>query len=280
MVVDEGDGDGDGDREGVEVVDPPPCTPPPPLAPLASQSPQSATARKAGVIPWSAQVLEQGCAGDQPVFCSPAHSHMRVMWIFRRLFWCLIRQREEEHRGTWGKDASGGGVCVWKPLPGAPLAPMPESHSAGKIIVSPPRRPFRDAALPSVAAPLGLAGKVKQWRQGKAVVFGVDWATVLALPGPIYDPGCQPSYEGLIPNCRSVKAASVAVNVAKPAAQSAPMASAGAPIEAPTAASHFRDAMGAAQAAGISGTFQVWCLLASLNFEIASMNFSRFIVNF
>ena len=40
---------------------------------------------------------------------------------------------------------------------------------------------------------------VKQWRQGKAVVFGVDWATVLAPPRPIYDPGCQPSYEGLIP---------------------------------------------------------------------------------
>ena len=68
-------------------------------------------------------------------------------------------------------------------------------------------------------------GWVKQWRQGKAVVFGVDWATILALPRPIYEPGCEPSYEGLIPNSRSVKAASVAANVAKPAAQSAPMAS-------------------------------------------------------
>ena len=35
MVVDEGDGDGDGD--GVEVVDP--CTHPPPLPLVASQSP-------------------------------------------------------------------------------------------------------------------------------------------------------------------------------------------------------------------------------------------------
>ena len=98
------------------------------------------------------------------------------------------------------------------------------------------------------------------------MVFGVDWATVLALPRPIHDPGCRPSYEGLIPNSRSVKAASVAANVAKPAAQSAPMTSAGAPIEAPTAASHFRDAMGAVQAAGTSGTFEVWCLLALVNF--------------
>ena len=98
------------------------------------------------------------------------------------------------------------------------------------------------------------------------MVFGVDWGTVPPLPWPIYDPGCQPSYEGLIPNSRSVKAASVAANVAKPAAQSAPMASAAAPIEAPTAASHFGDAMGAVQAAVTSGTFEVWCLLASLTF--------------
>ena len=34
-------------------------------------------------------------------------------------------------------------------------------------------------------------GWVRQWRQGKAVAFGVDWATVLALPRPIYDPGCH-----------------------------------------------------------------------------------------
>ena len=123
-------------------------------------------------------------------------------------------------------------------------------------------------------------GWVKQRRQGKAVVFGVDWAAVLALPRPIYDPGCQPLYEGFIPNSRSVKGASVAANVANPAAQSAPMASAGAPIEATTAASHFRDAMGAVQAAGTSGTFEVWCLLALLNLHVASINFSRLIFNF
>ena len=42
-------------------------------------------------------------------------------------------------------------------------------------------------------------GWVRQWRQGKAVAFGVDWATVLAVPRPIYDRGCQPSYEGYAP---------------------------------------------------------------------------------
>ena len=123
-------------------------------------------------------------------------------------------------------------------------------------------------------------GCVKQWRQGKAVVFGLHWATVLALPRPIYDPGCHPSYEGLIPKSRCVKAASVAANVANPAAHSAPMASAGVPLEAPPAASHYRDAMGAVQAAGTSGTFEVWSLLASLHFSVAIINFSRLIVHF
>ena len=62
MVVDEGDGDGE-----VQVVDPPPL----PQWLLKALGPQSATARKAGPIPWSAQVLQEGCAGDQPVFSSP-----------------------------------------------------------------------------------------------------------------------------------------------------------------------------------------------------------------
>ena len=110
-------------------------------------------------------------------------------------------------------------------------------------------------------------GWVKQWRQGKAVVFGVDWGNILALLQPIYDLDCQPLYEGLIPNSRSVKAASVAANVAKPAAQSAPTASVGARIDAPTAASHFGDAMGAVQAAGTHATFRYGGCLFRLFFR-------------
>ena len=124
MVVDEGDGDGDGD--GVEVVDTPNHPPPLPQWLLKALGPQSATARKAGLIHWSAQVLEQGCAGDQPVFFSPPpppHSHMTVMWIFRRLIRCLIRRKEGEHRGTWGKDASKGGSGSGNPSLVPPLPP-------------------------------------------------------------------------------------------------------------------------------------------------------------
>ena len=61
-------------------------------------------------------------------------------------------------------------------------------------------------------------GWVRQWRQGKAVAFGVDWATVVAQPRPIYDPGCQPSYEGLVPQSRAAKAATTAATAAKPGA--------------------------------------------------------------
>ena len=112
-------------------------------------------------------------------------------------------------------------------------------------------------------------GCVRQWRQGKALAFGVDWATVLALPRPIYDPGCQPSYEGLVPQSRAVKSATAAATAAKPGAQAAPMASAGAPValvEAPSAAALFREDMGAVQAGGVNGSFEVCCLPACTNF--------------
>ena len=112
-------------------------------------------------------------------------------------------------------------------------------------------------------------GWVRQWRQGKAVAFGVDWAIVLALPRPIYDPGCQPSYEGLVTQSRAVKSATAAATAAKPGAQAAPMASAGAPVapvEAPTAAALFREAMGAVQAGGVNGSFEVCVLRACINF--------------
>ena len=81
VVVDEGNGDGE-EGEGVEVVDPPPS---PPLRGGSSKpwAPKTATARKAGAIGWSAKVLEPGCAGDEPVFSSPAHSHMPT-WPSRR----------------------------------------------------------------------------------------------------------------------------------------------------------------------------------------------------
>ena len=123
-------------------------------------------------------------------------------------------------------------------------------------------------------------GWVKQWRHGKSMVFGVDLAIVLALPRPIYDPGCQPSYEGLNPQSRTVKAASVVASVAKPAAQSASMASAGAPVEASSTASPFREVMGAVQAGGTNGTFEVCCLPACIKFQVANIHFSRLIFSF
>ena len=164
----------------------------------------------------------------------------------------------------------GGGLGLATP-PCCPLAPMPEATSVGSLpalnlLYDPRAVRFGTAHYQVLLQHWTRLGWVKQWWQGKAVVFGVDWGTVLGLPRPIYDPGCQPSYEGLIPSSRTAKAAAVAVNVAKPAAQSAPTASAGAPEVAPTAASHLRDAMGAVQAAGTNATFEVWCLFVSLNF--------------
>ena len=78
VVVDEGNKDGAEGRK-LRLLTPPPCPPPLPHWLLKALGPQSATARKAGAIGWSAQVLEPGCAGDQPVFSSPVHSHMTIM---------------------------------------------------------------------------------------------------------------------------------------------------------------------------------------------------------
>ena len=94
-------GNVDGEEgEGREVVDHPHAPPTPQwLLKALDPIPQ----------PPGRQVLGQGCAGDQPFFSSPAHSHMTIMWIFRTLIRCLIRRKEGEHTGTWGKDASRGG---------------------------------------------------------------------------------------------------------------------------------------------------------------------------
>ena len=70
MLVEEGDGDGDEDGDGVEV-DEPPITPPLPQWLLKALGPQSTTARKAGPIPLLAEVLEQGCTGDETSFFLP-----------------------------------------------------------------------------------------------------------------------------------------------------------------------------------------------------------------
>ena len=117
---------------------------------------------------------------------------MTIMWIFRRLIRCLIPRKEGEHRGTWGKDASGGGgVWVWKPLPGAPLAPMPEPTSVSSLpalnlLYDPGAVCFGTAhyqvLLPHWAGS-SSGGKAQLWCSGY-------WGTVVALPQPIYDPGC------------------------------------------------------------------------------------------
>ena len=91
----------------------------------------------------------------------------------------------------------GGGGCVWKTLPGAPQAPMPEATGVGSLpalnLLFDPRAVHLGTTHYQVLlqhwTPLGW---VKQWRHSKAVVFGVDWGSVLALPQPIYVWGGNP----------------------------------------------------------------------------------------
>ena len=117
----------------------------------------------------------------------------------------MFDSREEaEHRGTWGKDASKGERLGLETPPWCPPCPLPEAINVGSLpeldlLFDPRGVHFKTPHHQVLLEHWAQLGWVKQWRQGKAVVFGMDWGTHLALPRPIYNPGCQPSYEGLIP---------------------------------------------------------------------------------
>ena len=55
----------------------------------------SEVCRKAAAAPRAAQVLEQGCWPDQPIFCDLSKGHYTLRWVMGRLFQCLIRKNGE-----------------------------------------------------------------------------------------------------------------------------------------------------------------------------------------
>ena len=67
-----------------------------------------AAARKAQVIPWSTQALQEGCAGDQPLLGGGTHAHMTLEWVSRRLARCQIH-RHGEGKGTQRPRTERGG---------------------------------------------------------------------------------------------------------------------------------------------------------------------------
>ena len=86
----------------------PPQTNPPPVAPK-SPGPRVSGRPQGTGDPWSAQVLQEGCAGDQPLFAGGMHAHMTLEWVFRRLVRCHIC-RHGEGKGTWCRDTERGGT--------------------------------------------------------------------------------------------------------------------------------------------------------------------------
>ena len=95
MVVDEGDGDGE-----VQVVDPPNDPPPSPSGFSKPWAPNLPPPERRGLSPGQPRCCRRGARGINPFFPPPPHSHMTVMWIFRRLIRCLIRRNEGKHGGT------------------------------------------------------------------------------------------------------------------------------------------------------------------------------------
>ena len=117
MVVEEGRDD----KGDVMAMDPPPQVHLilPQLL-LKALEPTTSTARKAVGVPWSALALQQGCAGDQPLFVGASHAHMTPQWVFWRLVRCLIR-RLGDGKGAWKKDTDRGGPGHGSPGQASPL---------------------------------------------------------------------------------------------------------------------------------------------------------------
>ena len=72
----------EGEREAVEAK-------PPPKIPLLqwhskALGPSFAAARKATVVPWFAQALQERCARNQSLYAGATHTHMTMEWVFRR----------------------------------------------------------------------------------------------------------------------------------------------------------------------------------------------------
>ena len=75
--------------------------------------------------------------------------------------------------------------------------------------------------------------------------FAPVWFALLAQPTlPPYDPRAQHTYEGLVPGSRTTRGLAAVTRTAPPAAAIADNATAADPVEAPCAASNFRQPMG------------------------------------
>ena len=102
-------------------------------------------------------------------------------------------------------------------------------------------------------------GWCQQWRQGKLVQFAPVWSCMLSLPTPRYDPAAQHTYNGLRPGSRTTRGLGAVTRMALPAATTANNAHAADPVEAPSPASSFTQAMGVLHAPGCP-KFQKVCV--------------------
>ena len=93
-------------------------------------------------------------------------------------------------------------------------------------------------------------GWCQQSRHGKSVQFASVWFALLSLPTPPPNPAAQHTYEGLMPGLRTTRGLVAVTQTAPPAATTANNANAADPVEAPSPASSFKQAMGLLHALG------------------------------
>ena len=270
VVVDEEEGDGE-----VQVIDPPNDPPPSPSGFSKPWAPNRPPPEKRRRSPGQPRCCRRGARGINPFFPPPNHSHMTVMWIFRPMIRCFIRRNEGQHGGTWGKDASrGGGVWVWRPHPGAPLAPLQEAISAG---VLPALNLLYDLRGVRFGTPHYLV-LLQHWAHSglvQAVARGHGcglWDGLGHCAGPAppsLRPGVPALVRGLGPRVLRSQVSDHGRDRGQTRSRAAPLANMAAPVapvEAPSAAALFGEAMEALQAGRTNGSFEVLGMCVEFHF--------------
>ena len=146
---------------------------------------------------------------------------------------------------------------MWRPVIGAPLAPLPNPVNARGLPALNMLRDPRNVGFPTgqylvLLQHWSRLGWVHLWHMGKACMWTPRWGNILTLPTPVYYPSHERSYAG------DTGTRGTGLSVTKPAkpskapATSSPSTPVGV-VEAAelmgalSAATHFRSAMAAVQ---------------------------------
>ena len=168
------------------------------------------------------------------------------------LVFLLVRCQIHMHgegKGTWRRDTEREGTWTWRPLPSEPMSPVFEGIGVGSLsslnLCGDPRGVrFGTAHFLVALQHWVLLVWCTQWRQGKRVDFTVQWTAVVAGARPVYDPAVLHQYAGTGADTRTTPTAFATWAVPASATPPSRAHVMGDLVEAPTAYTLLRTAMG------------------------------------